>query len=145
MTPHHSPGFLKLVAEARTRIREFAIDEYRRRVEAGEPWVLIDTREDHEWARGRLPGAIHMSRGIIERDIEHTFADRNTPIVCYCGGGYRSALVVESLQKMGYANVVSLAGGYRGWTTAGHPVETEAPAPEPRGIKLPFGRPKPPG
>ena len=125
MAHHHSPGFLALVTDAKKRVRTFSIPEYRRRVEAGEPWVLIDTREDHEWEGGHLPGAIHLSKGIIERDIEKTLADRNTPIVCYCGGGFRSALVADNLQKMGYTNVVSLDGGFRGWQDEGLPVETE--------------------
>jgi len=129
MAHHHSPGFLALVADAKQRVRGFDIGEYRRRVAHGEPWVLIDTREDHEWERGHLPGAIHMSKGIIERDIEETFADRKTPIVCYCGGGFRSALVADNLQKMGYTNVVSLEGGYRGWAAEGLPIEGEKPAP----------------
>jgi rhodanese-related sulfurtransferase len=123
--PHHSPGFLALVDDARKRVRAFSIAEYRRRVDAGETWVLVDTREDHEWARGRLPGAIHMSKGVIERDIERTFADPATPIVCYCGGGYRSALVCDNLQRMGYTRVITLDGGYRGWVAEGLPVETE--------------------
>lgn len=124
MTHHHSPGFLALVQEALRRVRTIDIPEYQRRVEAGDPCVLVDTREDHEWARGHLPGAIHLSKGIIERDIEKTFGDPATPIVCYCGGGYRSALVADNLQKMGYTNVVSLDGGYRGWVAAKQPVET---------------------
>jgi rhodanese-related sulfurtransferase len=90
-----------------------------------EQHVLIDVREDHEWTDGRLPGAMHLGRGIIERDIEALFADRSTPIVCYCGGGYRSVLVCDSLQKMGYTNTVSLAGGFRGWQDAGLPVEKD--------------------
>lgn len=119
----HSPGFLRLIGEARKGIRAFSIAEYRRRLDAGELWILVDTREDHEWARGRLPGAIHLGKGIIERDIERTIADHAAPILCYCGGGYRSVLVCENLQRMGYTNVVSLDGGYRGWIAAGLPVE----------------------
>lgn len=122
--PHqHAPGFLVLVNDAKQRVKTIEIPEYQRRLEAQEPFVLIDTREDHEWARGHLPGAIHMSKGVIERDIEKTFADPNTPIVCYCGGGFRSALVADNLQKMGYTNVLSLEGGYRGWTEAKLPIE----------------------
>ena len=128
MTHHtHSTAFLALVDEARSRVRESDIAEYNRRAMRGEVHVLIDVREDHEWAAGRLPGALHLARGIIERDIESHFADKSTPIVCYCGGGYRSVLVCDSLQRMGYTNVVSLAAGIRGWAEAGLPVETEGP------------------
>ncbi len=122
---HHGAAFLALVEEARPRVREIGIAEYGERLMRRERHVLIDVREDHEWAAGRLPGAMHLGRGIIERDIESHFADRSTPIVCYCGGGYRSVLACDSLQKMGYRNTVSLAGGYRGWQEAGLPVETD--------------------
>jgi rhodanese-related sulfurtransferase len=122
---HHTAAFLALIEEARPRVREIGIGEYGARLMRREPHVLIDVREDHEWARGHLPGALHLGRGIIERDIESFFAERNTPIVCYCGGGYRSILVGDSLQKMGYTNVVSLAGGYRAWEEAGLAVETD--------------------
>src|SRR6476661_8830780 len=114
--PAHSPGFLALVHDAKTRVREISIDEYRERVARGETLTLVDTREDNEWARGHLPGATHLSKGIIERDIEKAVSDKAASIVCYCGGGFRSALVADNLQKMGYTNVVSLAGGFRGWT-----------------------------
>ncbi len=128
MTTHthtHSPGFLALVEQARKSVREIGIPEYGTRHERGERPVLIDVREDHEWEAGRLPGALHLGKGIIERDIEKNFPDRSTPLVCYCGGGYRSVLVCESLQRMGYTNVRSLAGGYRGWIDAGLPIETD--------------------
>ena len=121
--PHHSPGFLALVRDAKSRVRQITIDEYLAR-DRGEPAILVDTREDHEWALGHLPGAIHLSKGIIERDIEKAIPDRSTSIVCYCGGGYRSALVCDNLQKMGYTNVVSMDGGFRGWSGRGLPVET---------------------
>ena len=121
--PHHSPGFLALVAEAKRRVRQFTIDEYRARVGRGERWVLVDVREDHEWDAGHLPGATHLGKGIIERDVEKTFPDKAAPLVCYCGGGFRSALVCDNLLKMGYTNVVSMDGGYRGWTGRGLPVE----------------------
>jgi rhodanese-related sulfurtransferase len=121
----HTAAFLALIDEARSRVREISIAEYGERLMRREQHVLIDVREDHEWAAGRLPGALHLGRGIIERDIELHFADRSTPIVCYCGGGYRSVLVCDSLQRMGYTNTVSLAGGYRGWQDAGLPVETD--------------------
>ena len=120
----HSPGFLALVQDAKTRVRTISIPEYNQRRARHEHQILVDVREDHEWVNGRLPGAVHLSKGTIERDIESHF-DRETPIVCYCGGGYRSALVCDNLQKMGYKNVVSLDGGYRGWVAANLPVETD--------------------
>lgn len=123
MADHHSPGFLAIVNDAKSRVRQFTIEEYRRRAEAGEPWILVDVREDLEWAAGRIPGAIHLGKGVIERDIETTIADKAAPIVCYCGGGFRSALVCENLQRMGYTNVVSMDGGIRGWIETGLPVE----------------------
>ena len=119
----HTPGFLAIVKDAKSRVREFGIDEYRARLARGEEWVLIDTREDHEWEAGHLPGAIHLSKGIIEREIEHAVPDKATPIVLQCGGGFRSALAGDNLQKMGYTNVVSLDGGYRGWVERRLPVE----------------------
>jgi rhodanese-related sulfurtransferase len=122
---HHGAAFLALVEEARPRVREIDVSAYGERLMRRSHHVLIDVREDHEWARGRLPGAMHLGRGIIERDIEALFADRNTPIVCYCAGGYRTILVCDSLQRMGYANVVSLAGGFRAWQAAGLPVEKD--------------------
>lgn len=124
MAHHHSPGFLALVDAARAAVREISIPEYQGREDAGDGMILIDVREDHEWEKGRIPGAMHMSRGIIERDIERTFADKNAPLVLYCGGGYRSALAADNLQKMGYTNVRSLAGGFREWTREGLPVES---------------------
>jgi len=122
--PHHSPGFLALVRDAKSRISEITIDEYLARARRGEPAVLVDTREDHEWSQGHLPGAIHLSKGIIERDIEKAVPDKAAPMVCYCGGGFRSALVCDNLQKMGYTNVISMDGGFRGWSGRGLPVET---------------------
>ncbi len=121
----HSPGFLALVDDAKTRIKEISIDEYRRRLRAGEPLVLIDVREDNEWDKDHLPGAIHLGRGIIERDIERAFPDRATPLVLQCGGGFRSALACDNLQWMGYSNAASLAGGYRAWVEAGLPLEKQ--------------------
>ena len=122
MAHAHSPGFVKLVEDAKTRIREMTIEEYQRRVDGGDLLVLVDVREDHEWARGHLPGAVHMGRGILERDVERNF-DKTTPLVLQCGGGFRSALAADNLQKMGYTDVISLDGGWRAWTTAGLPVE----------------------
>lgn len=123
--PHHSPGFLALVQDAKSRVQQITIDEYLARTEGGAPGILVDTREDNEWARGHLPGAIHLSKGVIERDIETTIPDKAAPIVLYCGGGFRSALVADNLQRMGYSSVVSMDGGYRGWTGRGLPVEQD--------------------
>ena len=122
MAPDHSEGFLKLVKDAKTRVKEEDYRQTKKRLDAGEKFVLVDTREDSEWARGHIPGAIHLGRGVIERDIEKTVPDKNAQIVLYCGGGYRSALAAENLQKMGYRNVISMDGGWRGWTEAGFPV-----------------------
>ncbi len=119
---HHAPGFLALVADAKSRVREVTIEELRARLAAGEGWVLVDNREDREWDAGHLPDALHLSKGTIERDIEQAIPDKNAPVACYCGGGYRSALVCDNLQKMGYTNVVTVAGGYRGWVALGLPV-----------------------
>jgi rhodanese-related sulfurtransferase len=121
----HATGFLKLVNEAKTRIKEADFRDIKKRLEAGEKMILVDTREDSEWVRGHIPGAIHLSKGIIERDIEKTVPDHNTPLVLYCGGGFRSALAADNLQKMGYTNVISMDGGWRGWTEAGFPVAKE--------------------
>ena len=119
----HSPAFLKLVEESKTRIRETDIAEVKRRLDAGDKFLLVDVREESEWARGRLPGAVHLSKGVIERDIEKAIPDKSRPIVLYCGGGFRSALAADNLQKMGYTSVISMDGGWRAWTEAGYPVE----------------------
>ncbi|MGH7740894.1 MAG: rhodanese-like domain-containing protein [Candidatus Eiseniibacteriota bacterium] len=123
MAHGHSPGFLALVSDTRKRVREFSIDEYRERLARGERWVLVDVREDREWDASRIPGAVHLSKGIIERDIEERYPDKSEPLLLQCGGGFRSVLVAENLQKMGYQNVVSLDGGIRGWKERGLPVE----------------------
>jgi rhodanese-related sulfurtransferase len=117
----HSPQFLKLVSEAKTRVRETNVADVKQRIESGERFLLVDVREDNEWAKGHLPGAEHMGRGIIERDIETQVPETATKIILYCGGGFRSALVADNLQKMGYTNVESMDGGWRGWTEAGLP------------------------
>jgi rhodanese-related sulfurtransferase len=123
----HSPGFLRLSEAARARVRETDADTVQSRLERGDDFHLLDVREDSEWAAGHLPGAVHLGRGVLERDIERLIPDRDAEIVLYCGGGYRSALAADSLQQMGYSNVLSLAGGWTGWTEAGKPVErTEA-------------------
>lgn len=119
----HSPGFLALVNAARARVRTLTIPEYVARRDGGERFVLVDVREDHEWQAGRVPGAVHLSKGIIERDVEQAVPDHDTPIVCYCGGGFRSVLVCDNLRQMGYRNAISLDGGWRGWNEAGLPVE----------------------
>jgi rhodanese-related sulfurtransferase len=119
----HSPEFLKLVDDAKSRVREADFHEIKRRLEAREKLTLIDVREDNEWARGHLPGAVHLGKGIIERDIEQAFPDKQAALVLYCGGGFRSALVADNLQKMGYTSVISMDGGWGGWTGAGYPVE----------------------
>jgi rhodanese-related sulfurtransferase len=119
----HSPAFLKLVHDARTRIQECTVDDVRRRLQAGETFLLVDVREESEWSAGHAAGAVHMSKGVIERDIETKVPDKDTPMILYCGGGYRSALVADNLQKMGYTNVISMDGGWRAWVQAGMAVE----------------------
>ncbi|HXJ93913.1 MAG TPA: rhodanese-like domain-containing protein [Terriglobia bacterium] len=121
----HSADFVRLVDDARTRIKETDVHAVKARLEAGEKFTLVDVREESEWARGHLPGAVHLSRGIIERDIEERFPDKNAALVLYCGGGYRSALSADNLQKMGYTNVSSMDGGWRGWNEAGYPTEKD--------------------
>jgi rhodanese-related sulfurtransferase len=117
----HSPQFLKLVDDAKTRVKETNVAEVKKRIDAGEKFLLVDVREDNEWANGHLPGAVHMGRGVIERDIEASVPETSAKMILYCGGGFRSALVADNLQKMGYTNVESMDGGWRGWTTAGLP------------------------
>jgi len=122
----HSPGFLRLVEAARRRIREVSIHDVRAMQQADEAFHLVDVREQDEWQRGRLPGARHLGKGVIERDIEATIPERDAPIVLYCGGGYRSALAADALRQMGYTRVASMWGGWRAWTEAGLPVSTDA-------------------
>lgn len=119
----HSPRFFEIAQSAKQRVRETGIQSIKQRIDRGEPFHLIDVREESEWSRGHLPGAVHIGKGVIERDIEKTLPDENAEIVLYCGGGFRSALAAENLQRMGYRNVTSMDGGYRGWTDAGYPVE----------------------
>jgi rhodanese-related sulfurtransferase len=114
----HSPGFLRVVEDAKRRIREVTVMEVADLIDRGVPCHLIDVREESEWAKGHLPDAIHLSKGIIERDIETAIADHGAHIVLYCGGGFRSALAADNLQKMGYTNVQSMDGGWRAWTEA---------------------------
>lgn len=120
-TMQHAPRFLKIVDESRARIKETNVDEVRQRLYRGEKFTLIDVREESEFAKDHLPGALHIGKGVIERDIEARVPDLNTPLVLYCGGGYRSALAADNLQKMGYTNVISMDGGVRGWREKGYP------------------------
>jgi rhodanese-related sulfurtransferase len=117
----HSTQFLKLVQDAKSRVKETNVADVKRRMDAGEKFVLVDAREDSEWANGHLPGAVHLSKGIIERDIERTVPDSGAKVILYCGGGFRSALAADNLQKMGYTNVESMDGGWKGWNEAGLP------------------------
>lgn len=119
----HNPGFLALVNDAKKRVRETDIEGYKKMVSAGEKHVLVDTREDNEWTAGHAAGAVHLSKGIIERDIETQVPDKNATLVLYCGGGFRSALAGDALQKMGYHNVISLDGGWRAYQQSGLPIE----------------------
>lgn len=119
----HSPEFLKIVADAKTRVKETDVPAVLARLKKGEKLNLVDTREDGEWAKGRIAGAVHLGKGVIERDIEAAFPDKGVEIILYCGGGFRSALSADNLQKMGYKNVVSMDGGWRSWVEAGGPVE----------------------
>ena len=119
----HSPEFLKLVNDAKSRIRETDIAGYKKMLVQSEKVLLIDTREESEWAAGHAAGALHLSKGIIERDIEAKVPDKQTPMVLYCGGGFRSALAADALQKLGYTNVISMDGGWRAWTQKGLPTE----------------------
>jgi len=120
---NHSPEFLKLVDDAKSRVRETNVKEVKQWLDRGEKLRLVDVREDGEWARGHLPGAIHMGKGIIERDIVDTIPEKSQTIVLYCGGGFRSAIAADNLQKMGYTNVLSMDGGWRDWNEAGYPTE----------------------
>jgi rhodanese-related sulfurtransferase len=119
----HTPQFLKLVDEAKSRVRQTDMDGYKKMLDAGEKPLLIDVREDNEWTAGHAAGAIHLGKGIIERDIETKVPDKNAKMVLYCGGGFRSALAADALQHMGYTNVISLDGGWRAWQSANMPVE----------------------
>jgi len=123
MTPHkqHTPGFLKAVDDAKSRVKQVTVAQYRKMPREGH--TLIDVREDREWQDGHAAGAIHLSKGVIERDIENEIPDKNATLVLYCGGGFRSALAADAIQKMGYTNAISLDGGWRAWNEAGLPVE----------------------
>ena len=118
----HSPGFLKIVDDAKSRVREVTVEETRKKLETGKA-RLIDVREESEWEAGHALGAQHIGKGVIERDIEQKVPDKNSELILYCGGGFRSALSADNLQKMGYTNVFSMDGGWREWNEAGLPVE----------------------
>lgn len=120
----HSPRFLKLVDEARARIRETDVPTVRERMERGDPFLLLDVREEREWAAGHIPGAQHLGKGILERDVELRVPDLDAEVILYCGGGYRSALAADALGRMGYTRILSMDGGMRGWRAAGLPEET---------------------
>jgi rhodanese-related sulfurtransferase len=117
----HSPGFLAIVNDAKKRVKECTVDDVKARLDRGEKFTLIDTREESEFAAGHVTGALHLSKGVIERDIEHKVPGKEAPLVLYCGGGFRSALAADNLQKMGYTNVISMDGGMRGWREKKYP------------------------
>jgi rhodanese-related sulfurtransferase len=117
----HAEQFLKLVQDAKKRVKETNVADVKKRVDAGEKLLLVDVREDNEWTKGHLPGAVHLGKGIIERDIEQRVPDTGAKLILYCGGGFRSAIAAENLQKMGYTNVESMDGGWKGWLDAGLP------------------------
>ena len=123
MAKQHNPHFLKLVTDAKTRVRECRVEDVKKRLDLGDRFVLVDVREESEYAAGHVPGAVHIGKGVIERDIETKVPDPANPVVLYCGGGYRSALAADAIQKMGYTNVISMDGGWRDWTGKGYPVE----------------------
>jgi rhodanese-related sulfurtransferase len=120
----HSEAFLKIVNDSKTRIKEVTVPETRDRLTANPDARLIDVREDNEWDAAHAAGAIHLGKGIIERDIEATAPDKSTELILYCGGGYRSALAADVLQNMGYTNVFSMAGGWKAWKESGAPIES---------------------
>jgi rhodanese-related sulfurtransferase len=119
----HNPGFLKLVNDAKARVKEIDLARYQKMRDAAEPHLLVDTREESEWNAGHVAGAVHLSKGVIERDIETKVPDKDTKLVLYCGGGFRSALVADNLQQMGYTNAISLDGGWRALKESGLPLE----------------------
>jgi len=123
MAMQHSPRFLKIVKDAKQRVRETTVEQIKQRLDRNEQFLLVDVREESEWAKDHLPGAVHLGKGIIERDIEQRVPDTATEIVLYCGGGFRSALTADNLHKMGYTNVISMDGGIRDWRERGYPLE----------------------
>lgn len=125
MAQQHPPRFLKIVDDAKSRVRETNVEEVKKKIDGGEKFVLVDVREESEFAKDHLPGAIHLGKGVIERDIEARVPDLNAEIVLYCRGGFRSALAADNLQKMGYKNVISMDGGIRDWREKGFPLTRE--------------------
>ena len=125
MTHQHSPRFLDVVNDAKQRVREITVDDVKQMLDRNPDFLLIDVREDNEWAKDHLPRAVHLGKGILERDVEQRVPDTSTPLVLYCGGGFRSALAAEALQKMGYTNVASMDGGIREWREKGFPLTSE--------------------
>jgi rhodanese-related sulfurtransferase len=119
----HSPGFLKAVNEAKSRVRENTPEDVKRKQDAGESFYFVDVREDNEWQKGHAAGAIHLGKGIIERDIEKAIPDHDAEVILYCGGGFRSALAADALQNMGYKNVISMDGGWTRWRALGYTIE----------------------
>jgi len=122
MAHQHPPRFLKIVDDSKSRIRQTTVERIKSRLDQHEKFLLVDVREDNEWQKDHLPGAIHMGKGIIERDVEQKVPDLNAEMVLYCGGGFRSALAADNLQKMGYTNVISMGGGIREWREKGYPL-----------------------
>lgn len=123
MAKQHTPGFLAIVNDAKSRVKECVVADVKKRLDAAESFHLVDVREESEYAAGHLPGAQHIGKGVIERDIEKKIPETGASIVLYCGGGFRSALAADALQKMGYTNVISMDGGWSGWKEAGYPTE----------------------
>src|ERR1700759_4835441 len=121
----HSERFLKIVEDAKKRVRETTVDDVKAKLDRGEKFTLVDVREESEFAKDHLPGGINLGKGVIERDIEKQVPDPKEPLVLYCGGGFRSALAADNLQKMGYTNVISMDGGHRGWRDKGYPLVTD--------------------
>ncbi|MEP6643649.1 MAG: rhodanese-like domain-containing protein [Acidobacteriaceae bacterium] len=124
MAPQHSQGFLQIVNDAKKRVREVSVDEVKTKLDRQEKFLIIDVREESEFAKDRLPGAIHLGKGVIERDIEQRIPDHNASLILYCGGGFRSALAADNIQQMGYCNVLSMDGGVKEWREKGYPLET---------------------
>src|SRR5262245_61658333 len=120
MPPQHAPEFQKLVQDAKTRVKECTVADVKGRMDRGERLNLVDVREESEYAAGHIPGAVHLGKGVIERDVEGKYPDKSTELVLYCGGGFRSALAADNLQKMGYTKVISMDGGMRGWRQGGY-------------------------
>ena len=118
----HTPRFLKIVDDAKSRVKETTVNEVKEKLDSGEKFLLVDVREESEFAKDHLPGAIHLGKGVIERDVEARVPDVKTPVILYCGGGFRSALAADNLQKMGYTNVLSMDGGVREWREKNYPM-----------------------